>query len=196
MGRKRDPKRRAELLAGFVDYILDNGLGDLSLRPAAAALGTSPQILLYHFGSKEELISEAVAAARGRAVGMLVREIGRSRAGAPPSETLWRIWRWFTARRRAPFMRLFFEVFGLALQHPDRFQEFLGSTSQFLAMVEEGFAGMGFPRERSRALGTLYLDSLRGILLDYLLTGDRARIDTAVALVAQHLERDLHGNFI
>jgi AcrR family transcriptional regulator len=191
MGRKPDPKRKAELLAGFVDYVLENGLADLSLRPAAAALGTSPQILLYHFGSKEELISEAVAAARGRAVGMLVREIGRSQEGATPSETLWRIWRWFTAKRRAPFMRLFFEVFGLALQHPARFKEFLGSTKQFLAMVDQGFASMGFPADKSRALATLYLDSLRGILLDYLLTRDRTRIETAVAMVAQHLEQDL-----
>ena len=191
MGRKPDPKRRADLLAAFVDYVLENGLADLSLRPAAAALGTSPQILLYHFSSKEELISEAVAAARGRAIVTLAREIGRSREGATPSETLWRLWRWFTAKRRAPFMRLFFEVFGLALQHPARFKEFLASTSQFFTMVEQSFAGMGFSTEKSRTLATFYVDSLRGMLLDYLLTGNRTRIEPSVALVAQHLEQDL-----
>ena len=64
MPPKRDPRRRAELLDGVVRHLLAHGLGDLSLRPAAAAIGTSPQILLYYFGSKENLLLEAIGAVR------------------------------------------------------------------------------------------------------------------------------------
>lgn len=191
MAAKRDPKRRAELLSAFVDYVLENGLADISLRPAAAALGTSPQILLYYFGSKEALISEAVAAARGRAFEMLAREAVRGTRTGSPVETLWRVWRWFAAKRRAPFSRLFFEVYGLALQHPERYREFLDTSRQFFTMIEQSFVGAGYSPARSRTLATLYLNSLRGILLDYLATGDRARVEATVALVAEHLVRDL-----
>ena len=55
------PDRRAELLDGVANYILSNGLADLSLRPLATAIGTSPRMLLYFFGSKERLIAEALA---------------------------------------------------------------------------------------------------------------------------------------
>src|SRR6478609_4110414 len=47
---------RDRLLAAAVDHILEHGLGDLSLRELATAIGTSHRMLIYHFGSKEELI--------------------------------------------------------------------------------------------------------------------------------------------
>ena len=40
MARPLDPKRRQELLDRAVDYVVANGISDLSLRPLAAALGT------------------------------------------------------------------------------------------------------------------------------------------------------------
>jgi AcrR family transcriptional regulator len=40
---------RAKLLDEVADYILSNGLADLSLRPLAAAIDTSPRMLLYFF---------------------------------------------------------------------------------------------------------------------------------------------------
>jgi DNA-binding transcriptional regulator YbjK len=35
MARPPDPKRRQELLDGAVDYVVANGISDLSLRPLA-----------------------------------------------------------------------------------------------------------------------------------------------------------------
>ena len=56
--------RRLELLDAAYAYALDYGLADMSLRPLAAATGTSPRVLLYLFGSKDELIAEILARAR------------------------------------------------------------------------------------------------------------------------------------
>jgi AcrR family transcriptional regulator len=63
------PDRRAELLDEAADYILSNGLADLSLRPLAVAINTSPRMLLYFFDSKERLIAEALARIRSLASG-------------------------------------------------------------------------------------------------------------------------------
>ena len=47
-----DPRR--QLLEHAVGYLTDHGIGDISLRELAAALGTSHRMLIYHFGSISE----------------------------------------------------------------------------------------------------------------------------------------------
>src|SRR5262245_36695616 len=51
-------KRR--LLDATIEYVAEESLGELSLRQLAAAIGTSHRMLIYHFGSKEELLVEVV----------------------------------------------------------------------------------------------------------------------------------------
>ncbi|MGL5818931.1 MAG: TetR/AcrR family transcriptional regulator [Phycicoccus sp.] len=44
------------LLGGAVDHVLEHGIGTVSLRPLAAALGTSDRMLIYYFGTREALL--------------------------------------------------------------------------------------------------------------------------------------------
>ena len=53
--------RQVRTLDKAADYVLEHGLEGLSLRPLAAALGTSPRMLLYDFESKERLVDEVLA---------------------------------------------------------------------------------------------------------------------------------------
>ena len=53
-----DPKQ--QLLERMLGYLTDHGIGDISLRELAAALGTSHRMLIYHFGSKEGLFVAVV----------------------------------------------------------------------------------------------------------------------------------------
>ena len=55
-----------------IDYVAQNGIGELSLRTLAAALGTSHRMLIHHFGSKEQLWVEIV-----RTVEQRQRELAR-----------------------------------------------------------------------------------------------------------------------
>ena len=43
--------KRDELVQAATDHALEHGLIGLSLRPLAAAIGTSDRMLIYHFGS-------------------------------------------------------------------------------------------------------------------------------------------------
>ena len=61
------PQRREEWTRAATDYVLENGLIGLSLRPLAAALGTSDRMLLYNFGSKDELVAAVLRASNDRA---------------------------------------------------------------------------------------------------------------------------------
>lgn len=52
--------RRDELLDAVTGHVLEHGLIGLTLRPVAAAIGTSDRMLVYHFGTRDELVSAVV----------------------------------------------------------------------------------------------------------------------------------------
>lgn len=56
----RGPKR-ARLTEALADIVLAEGLDALSLRPAAARLGTSDRMLLYYYGAKAALVEDVLA---------------------------------------------------------------------------------------------------------------------------------------
>jgi len=56
--------RQSELLELAYQYALQHGLTDLSLRPLATAIGSSPGVLLFLFGSKDGLIRALLGRAR------------------------------------------------------------------------------------------------------------------------------------
>lgn len=53
--------RRDQLLRAVSTHVLEHGLIGLTLRPLAAAVGTSDRMLIYHFGSRDALIADVVA---------------------------------------------------------------------------------------------------------------------------------------
>ena len=194
MPRRRDPERRAALLARFGDHLLRRGMTDFSLRPAAAAAGTSPRMLLYYFGSKERLLVEAIGEIRARERVRLAREMQRRRLAGSVSDVVWVVWQWFSSRQREPYLRLFYELYALSAANPKRFRHFLDAVSEdYLAVMDESLRSWRFAADESRAAATLYLAAFRGLLLDLLTTGERARVDAAVKQLAAGLERDLVG---
>jgi len=52
--------KRARMLASMADHVLAHGVRASSLRPLAAAAGTSDRMLVYHFGSREALLAEVL----------------------------------------------------------------------------------------------------------------------------------------
>ena len=171
--------RRAKLLDEVADYILNNGLADLSLRPLATAIDTSPRMLLYFFGSKERLIAEALAHIRVREQIDFKRAVSKPRA-PDRLESLLRDWRSSASPRREKYSRLFFEVYGLALQNPEQFPGFLErALGDWLPLFEQAFAAAGVSSAPAKTLATLALGAVRGLHLDLLATGDRKRTEAA-----------------
>jgi AcrR family transcriptional regulator len=181
MARPIDHARRQELLDGTVDYALVHGVADLSLRPLAAALGTQAPVLLHHFGSKEQLLAAVLNGVRDR-----LRALGRDAEAANPRTGLGAVWAWASDPAQAPFLRLFFECYGLALRHPDRYGQFLDSVVQ--DWLDEPMAAI------DETSATIAIAVIRGLVLDLLTTGDRARVDAAMARVTKllraHAERE------
>lgn len=193
MSRPPDPKTRARLREQAASYVLARGIADLSLRPLARALGTSARMLVYHFGSRENLLREVVETLREREdarIDAWWRSAGRPRT--LPAFLRW-YWRRLASRRAAPAVRLVFEVYAMALRDPKRFPGVLEGPVAYWeglarrAGLEEGSAPS---RRRSRfgdagATATLLLAGVRGLLLDLAATGDRARVARAMRRLEQ-----------
>ena len=180
MTRSVDERHRSALLDRIVDYVYANGVSDLSLRPLAKAVRSSPRVLLYYFKSKEDLIVEIVARARERQRVLFERVgIGTEK----PIDACRAVWSIMSAPKSEPAFRLFFEIYGLALQDPDRYAGFLrGAVDDWLTFIEKPHVAAGHSRVDARAIATIVLAGYRGFMLDLCATHDRRRIDRAVDL--------------
>jgi AcrR family transcriptional regulator len=170
---------RQRLLEAAIDYVVGHGLTDLSLRRLAAELGTSHRMLIHHFGSREGLwvaIVREVERRQLEAIGDLVPDPSVSYADAMRA---W--WRHISDPSLWPNERLFFEVYGQALQGRPHAGELLeGIVDSWLGPITAMGEAMGMPHDTAEASARLGIAVTRGLLLDLLATGDRARVDAAV----------------
>jgi AcrR family transcriptional regulator len=187
--RRPNPARREELLAAVSTFLLEKGLGEFSLRRAADAAGTSAQLLVHYFGTRERLVSEALT---GISVTWLGNVFDRDMGVGAFDELFWQNWHSFTTEEYLQHLRLMYEVLSAAFRQPGKFQAVLDSiTVRWQTRFEESLTAIAVPPATSRRISTMYIAVLRGLLLDFLATGDKARIDDAAGLVLENLKRDV-----
>ncbi|HKN97747.1 MAG TPA: TetR/AcrR family transcriptional regulator [Pseudonocardiaceae bacterium] len=176
-----DPKRR--LLAAVIDRLAEHGLGDASLRGLATAIGTSHRMLIYHFGSKTGLLIEVVREMERRqleSIAELETEIAADPA-LGPSDLMRRYWRRVSDPALWPAERLFFELYGQALQGRDGTTPFLDNIVEAaLNPLTQVTRRHGSPPDQARADARFGIAVTRGLLLDLLATGDREGCDAAM----------------
>ncbi len=167
--------RRRQLLDAAYRYVLDHGLADLSLRPLAAAIGSSPRVLLFLFGSKDGLVQALLARARADERAVLDQVRRASVAGGPPAAAE-AIWAWLAAPEHRALLILWLEGYARALVERD------GAWAGFAARTVREWLGLlaELGLQDDNADRTLLLAVLRGCLLDLLATGDIDRTGAAV----------------
>ncbi|WP_285319220.1 TetR/AcrR family transcriptional regulator [Pseudarthrobacter sp. lyk4-40-TYG-27] len=109
MARPSRSERKTELLAAILDYLMDKTLAELSFRSLAEGLGISSYTLVYHFGSREQLINDIVVSIESRLDRMRntdVRDIDRDAWRAFLLDS----WQWTMAQRNRHLTRLEFEA--------------------------------------------------------------------------------------
>lgn len=106
--------RRTQLLERVADHILEHGVAAVPLRGLARAAGSNNRMLLYYFGSRANLLLEAMQTA-GRRFERMDRVADRlAENHRSLRERLDRAWAELGAAENLPFIRLFFHVLGLA----------------------------------------------------------------------------------
>lgn len=174
------PDRRAELLEKATLWVLAHGLIGLSLRPLAAGIGTSARMLVYHFGSKEQLVAGLLEEVAARWMQALRNELD---ADVPLDRALERLW---NQTLRAPESRdihvLSLEAWALGLSSGNpAYRPFLDAVAGgWVELIEAWLTAQpdGTPTARTRA--TLIVAAIEGLLL-HRLTDEALPVDAAFA---------------
>lgn len=171
--------RKQELLEAAYAYALAHGLADLSLRPLAAGIGTSPRVLLYLFGSKDGLTRALLARSRQDELAALdALDLWGSHDLADAGREIWGL---LAAPAQRPLLVLWVEGYARSLRgEPGPWADFARATVDDWLGRLAPYVPAGDEPE-----ATLVLAVLRGGLLDLLATGDEPRVTAAVE---HHLE--------
>ncbi|MFE7223831.1 TetR/AcrR family transcriptional regulator [Nocardioides sp. NPDC057577] len=155
--------RKEELLGQVVDHVLEHGLIGLTLRPLAAAIGTSDRMLIYHFGGRDELVAAVVARTNELSVAAVaaLEPAEDVRAGV---EALWR------AYRTEPLhgcLQVYLQAAATGLIGMEPYRSVVRETNElWYAALRDYVTACGAPRERSGRIVTLVDSSLFGFHLD------------------------------
>ena len=180
--------RREELISKSLDYFLRQGVAGLSLRPLAEEIGTSARMVVYHFGSKDGLITAVMDEVQTR--------IQESFAGIvagtekkPAAHAMSAFWAWMIDASHIRYIQLLLEVQVLAIQNPAKYARYMQRTSSsWLNIIEPSLPSS----KEKRAVATLCAAVMDGLLIEYLSTGDRRRTTKALK-VFTYLMKDGAG---
>jgi len=182
---------KEKLLEAVVDVAMATGIADKSLRAIAAAAGTSHRMLIHHFGSRERLLVEVIRAVEARE-----RLLAAAMTGTP-EEAGQRLWEHLRSPQLAAQERLFFEVYGQALQGREWAKPLLeGVVEDWIAPVAAAFEAAGTTEATSRIVARISVAVTRGLLLDALAKGedqDNQEVDAAMRFFQQMLFAYLSG---
>ena len=170
-------------LDAVVAHFTAEGLADQSLRRIAEAVGSSHRMLLYHFGSKDGLLLAVVLEVEART---------QDRLAALGEDTLQtealirRMWTYVADPALADFERLFFALYGRALQGDESIRPLLDEdVTHWLDANVALSIPLGVPADVARTHARLGLAVTRGLLLDLLATGDRTGVEAALDVFAE-----------
>jgi AcrR family transcriptional regulator len=180
----RDDRREAAI-ERMADHVLAEGLGAATLRPLAAAVGTSDRMLLYYFADKDELLTATL----GRVATRMIAQLDEAIPAAPRwpfPELLEQVWVAMASESLTPFMPLWLDLAAGAARGLQPHRDVAGEIADgFLAWVTDRLQPQSDGEPSS--LAPLFLTSIEGM---YLLTaiGRGAIADSAITQLASRVQ--------
>ena len=176
---KKGDIRRQQILERTADHVLAHGLQGASLRPLAAAAGTSDRMLLHYFADKEALLTATLTLITQRLIAMLEHA---QTDPLPFQRLLPHLADMMQDARLQPYLRLWLELVALAAGEQEPFR----TTARHIAntFVTWIAGALIVEREDDRApLAALTLAIIEGcIIFDAL--GDDSTSTVALAGIA------------
>ena len=182
----KDSERREAWTREATDYVQTEGLIGLSLRPLAAALGTSDRMVLYHFGTKDDLVAAVLRESNQRSVAPL--------AAMPPSRDLrgavLDLWDAVRSPAIEPCTRMYVEAAALGLLGREPYASVVREANDnWMSALIAHLTRSGVPRPLAERAATVIDAAFLGFQLDAPLdvgtsARKRAVVDLADAVAA------------
>lgn len=155
--------RRDELLEAATDYVLENGLVGLSLRPMAEALGTSDRMLLYHFGTKDDLVAAIMRASNDRSVA----HVGGLPVSGGIREAVLDLWQAVASSTISPCCRMYVEASALGLLGREPYAGVVAElNAEWMAVLAGHLDASGLESQRAKGVARIVDAVFMGLTLD------------------------------
>lgn len=179
---------RERILRRVTEKLARSGVAGTGLRDLAAAAGVSHRTLLYHFGSRDELVLEALGELRDYQYGLVANTLDDGAARPGISDLARGVWKNITGPDTHDWFKLFYEAYVASLRDPEAYAEFLDdAVHRWIRVILEIFEE-DRPHLARDESATLLLATIRGLHLDLLATGDRQRVERALETLLRLLE--------
>jgi AcrR family transcriptional regulator len=187
----QETSRREQLAEQATDHVLEHGLIGLSLRPLAAALGTSDRMLLYHFGSKDDLVAAVLRVSNDRSVAQ-VRALPPSRDIRAAVRDLWEA---MSSEQLHRCQRTYVEAAALGLFGSEPYASVVREgNAVWVGAVADHLVAAGARRDRAARATALLDAAFTGFLLDLPLDEGDPQQRQAVRDLTEAVAAVAHGN--
>ncbi|WP_459195314.1 TetR/AcrR family transcriptional regulator [Nostoc sp. FACHB-892] len=169
MSRPTEPQKKQELLEQCLSAAIETGALDSSINMIANKIGTSGRMLVYHFGSKQELERQLIGLLETRLRQKLWSFQSVSLVGADClAEPLLKMWSHLTSPDMLGLLKLTMGLNQRAIQGDSETQRFVEQESQ--KWIDSLF---NLTNDKTTALLLFHL--FQGAILDFLATGNAQR---------------------
>ena len=186
MSRPLEPEKKQALLEQCLEAAIVSGVLDLSINTIAKNIGTSGRMLVYHFGSKQELERQLITLLEIR----LREKLWSFQTVSPETRNsltvpLLEMWRHLTSIEMNGLLKLTMALNQRAIQGDVETQRFLERENQHWVV-----ALTLLTNDKTIALALLHL--FQGAILDFLTTGNAERGEQSIKRFAEALRESGH----
>lgn len=174
MARKTDPARKPELLAAIVDHLREHPLTGVTFRTLADALGVSPFTLVYHFGTRNELIIEIIRAVTARQQQVIDAELAVEPSLDSHIDAIRASWLGFLVPTTRALLRLEFEAALMEVTDPTLRAGGRDVHARWVEWGTQALERLGVRSDEAAIEARILVDQLYGFQLDLVVTRDDA----------------------
>lgn len=172
MARRSDPDRKPELLAAIVEHLHRHPLSSVTFRSLADALGVSPFTLVYHFGTRDQLIAEIIRAVTDRQQRVIDAELATEPSLEAHLNAIRASWQGFLQPETRALLRLEFEAALMEVTDPALRAGGRDVHARWVEWGAEALERLGVDPVEARIESRILVDQLYGFQLDLVVTRD------------------------
>ena len=192
MTRQADALKKPALLDQILDFLLDKPLSALTFRSVATALNVSTFTLVYHFGTRADLVRDIIEAIAYRQRGFEAVAVPGAVTLDSYLDSLQATFELTLMPRNRALQRLEIEAQMLEALEVDVPPVTRTAHQELQALQENTLVSLGLSRDEAGLEGRLIIDTFYGIQVGLVVNGDDDRSRAAFALaLQQHRDRIL-----
>ncbi|WP_237083930.1 TetR/AcrR family transcriptional regulator [Mycobacteroides abscessus] len=165
------------MLATAGSILAGTGVIDTSLRTLATEMSTSARMLVYYFGSKEQLILE-VLNRQQRATIPDTDQVARPVSVAAHRQWCLEDWRACTRGERSDTLRIVLQVFGAACGRDSPYRGYTWETLSLLTRNSQArLEALGMPTQVAQTRSRIALAAFQGFIIEFFTAEDQRYVD-------------------